>query len=578
MLNEQLAALFREMAELTKLEDQNPQSFRARAYDTAARALDVLDVEADSLSQAELIKVEGLGKSSAAKIREYCETGAIDKLERLRAEYPHEFREVVRIPGIGAKTAIKLRNELGVNTLDDLKTALEAQTVRTIPGLGAKTEEKIAHSIERLGMTGKDRRVPIGEAMAEAKRIAQQLEAHPSVDRVQICGSLRRLRETVADIDVLVASADPGAVNEHATTLAAVRELLAAGDTKTSFLTASGIQVDVRVVPPESFGAAILYFTGSKAHNIALRQLALQREWTLNEYHLGTDDEDIAGESEVGIYRALGLEWVPPPMREDSGEVGEASSGALEYVTVDQIRGDLHVHTDLSGDGEESLEVMVAAASERGYEYVAITDHAEDLAINGASREQMLSQREALRALQKEYPDLVLLHGAELNIGPDGSLDYDPEFLAGYDWCVASVHSHFDLPKEEQTVRLLTAMQHPSVNAIGHPSGRMIGRRPGIEFSVGAVLEAAELSRTALEINSNLARLDASAELIRRARDRDVLFVISTDSHRSKELAYTRWGVAQAQRGWARPSQITNTWPQQAFLEWVGAVRSGSPV
>ncbi len=569
--------MFREMAELTKLEDQNPQSFRARAYDTAARALDLLDVDADSLTLAELVKVEGLGKSSAAKIREYADTGEIEKLERLRSDYPLEFREVVRIPGIGAKTAIKLRDELGINTLEDLKAALDAEAVRELPGLGAKTEEKILRSIDRLGMSGKDRRVAIVEAMAEARRIARQLESHQAVDRVQICGSLRRLRETVADIDVLVASDQPGPVMDHATSLPAVRELLAAGDTKTSFLTASGIQVDVRVVSPKSFGAAILYFTGSKAHNIALRQLALQREWTLNEYHLGTDDEDVAGEDEEGIYRALGLEWIPPTMREDSGEIAAAAAGELDYVTVDQIRGDLHVHTDMSGDGEESLEVMVAAAAERGYEYLAITDHAEDLAINGSSRDEMVAQREAVRALQSKYPDLLLMHGAELNIGPDGSLDYDAEFLAGYDWCVASVHSHFDLSEEDQTVRLIKAMQHPSVNVIGHPSGRMIGRRPAIDFSVAAVLEAAELSRTALEINSNLARLDSSAELIRRARERDVLFVISTDSHRSKELAYTQWGVAQAQRGWARPSQIANTWPLDAFVEWVNAVRSGSP-
>ncbi len=570
MLNRELAALFRELAELTKLEDQNPQSFRARAYEAAGRALDVLEADVAPMSEAELTKVDGVGKSSAAKIREFVDHGRIDKLERLRASYPPEFLEVVRIPGIGAKTAAKLREGLGVETVDDLKRALDDQAVRDLPGLGAKTEEKIARSLERLGATGKERRVPIAEAMAQAVRIADELRESQFVSDVEICGSLRRLRETIADIDILVATSKPQEVNELVTGLPIVRSVLAAGETKTTFITQRGMQVDVRVVDPPSFGAAVLYFTGSKAHNIALRQLALQREWTLNEYALGTDEEQVAGENEEGIYRALGLQWIPPAMREDTGEIAAARDDQFEYLTVNQLRGDLHVHTDLSGDGDDPLEEMVAAAAARGYEYLAITDHAENLAINGASREEMLEQRDRVRRLQARYDTMRLLHGVELNIGPDGSLDYDAEFLAGYDWCVASVHSHFDLPASAQTARLVAALEHPSVNVIGHPSGRMLGKRPPIDFDVDAVLVAAEATATALEINCNLARLDASAELIRRARERPVLFVVSTDSHRVGELGYTRWGVAQAQRGWARPEQVANTWPVDRFLDWAG--------
>ena len=577
MLNQELAALFRELAELTKLEDENPQSFRARAYESAARAVGSLVENAADLAPEELVAQPGIGKSTAAKIGEFVESGQIEKLEELRAAFPADYREMVRIPGIGAKTAAKLRAELGVSSVEALRTALERQELRDLAGLGAKTEEKIARAIERLGMSGKDHRVPIAEVMPQALRLVDELRQIEGVVDAVTCGSTRRLRETIADIDILVSATDPKPVMEAVQSLPAVRELIAAGTTKTSFLNQAGMQVDVRVVEPASFGAAILYFTGSKAHNIKLRQRALERGWTLNEYSLSVADSDevVAAATEAEIYAALELAFVPAPMREDSGEVEAAAAGPLEdLVGPDMIRGDLHVHTDLSGDGHDSLADMVAAAASRGYEYIAITDHAENLTINGATRQQMLEQREAIRALQDEYQDLRILHGVELNIDPDGHLDYDAAFLAGYDWAVASVHSHFDMDESRQTARILTAMGHPSVNAIGHLTGRMIGRRPGIELDIDAVFEGATATRTALEINSFLDRLDLPAELIRRARDRDVVFVIDTDSHRVSELAQIRWGVQNAIAGWARAGQVANTWPVDEFMEWVTRRRS----
>lgn len=576
MLNQELAALFHEIADLTKLEDENPQSFRARAYDSAARALESMSNDAASMSAADLVAQPGIGKSTAAKVTEFIETGQIEKLERLRAAFPPNYREMVKIPGLGAKTASKLRSELGVESVEALRKALAENQLRDLPGLGAKTEEKIAKAIDRLGMSGKEHRVPIVEAMPQAVRLTEELRRLDGVVDVVTCGSVRRLRETIADIDILVSAAEPGPVMEAVQGLPAVREIIGSGSTKTSFVNQAGLQVDVRVIAPDSFGAALLYFTGSKSHNIKLRQRALERGWTLNEYSLSDVETEavVAASSETEIYAALGMAYVPASMREDTGEIEAAAAGPLEgLLTLDAIRGDLHVHTELSGDGHDSLADMVAAAAQRNYEYVAITDHAEDLTINGATREQMLEQREAIASLRDSYPDMAILHGVELNIDPDGNLDYDSEFLSGYDWSVASVHSHFDLDETRQTARVLTAMSHPSVNAIGHLTGRMIGRRPGIELDLDAVFAAAELSRTALEINSFLDRLDLPSDMIRRARDRDVLFVVDTDSHRVDELAQIQWGVQNAVRGWVRAPQVANTWAAHDFLSWAAERR-----
>lgn len=570
MINATLADLFDELAELTKLEDQNPQSFRARAYESASRSLRELQPDVTTLTKAELVGLKGVGKSTADKIAEFVDRGGIEKLDRLRAAFPPDYRQMVKIPGLGAKTAAKLRDELGVDSVDKLTEAIAQEQLRDVAGLGAKTEEKLAKAIGRLGMSGKDRRTPIAEAVPVAERVAAELAGVEGVVGVKICGSLRRLRDTVADVDILVATATPQPVANRVRDLPVVGEIIADGDTKVAFLTHAGLQIDVRVIAPESFGAAIMYFTGSKAHNIALRQRAISKGWTLNEYALADAETGavIAAETEAQIYEALDLSFVSPRLREDTGEIEAAAEAALSLVSLDMIRGDLHVHSDLSGDGEDSLIQMIQGCVDRGYEYMAITDHAEDLTINGASREQMLDQRGQLRELADQFPSIHLLHGTELNIDPDGHVDYDAEFLSGFDYAVASVHSHFDLPAERQTIRLLTAMGNPAVRTIGHLSGRMIGRRPGIEFDVDAVFEGAETTGVALEINSHLERLDATSDVIRKARGRNVRFIIDTDAHRVRELNYMRWGVQQAQRGWLDPDQCVNTWPLDRFLRF----------
>src|SRR4029453_15622184 len=351
-------------------------------------------------------------------------------------------------------------------------------------GLGAKAEEKLQHAIERMAASGPEERRPISVAMPIPDEFVAALRAPPEGERARHCGSLRRLRETVADVDIVAASSEPAAVREAFVRMPTVREVLGSGDTKTSVLTTTGLQVDLRVVDPRQFGAACQYFTGSKAHNIKLRQRALARGWLLNEYGLSDAEtgEVIASETEEAIYAALDLPCIPAPVREDRGEIEAVAAGELPpAVRLEDVRGDLHVHTSLSGDGRSTLEEILASASERGYEYLALTDHAENLAMSGVSREALARQRKEIDALRGPFPDLTLLHGRWLKIGRDGSVDYDPEFRRTLEWRVAGVHSHFDLGRDEQTRRILAAMEDPTVDAIAHLSGRRIGRPPGHE-------------------------------------------------------------------------------------------------
>ncbi len=575
--SDSLVALFREMAHLTVLDEGSPNAFRVRAYENAVEAISSYRGDLQALSEKQLTAIAGIGQSTAKKIREFFQAGTIAKLEELRLKYPPDFVELGKIPGLGPKTLLRLRSELGIRNLEDLRAAIEGKKHREIRGLGEKAEEKLRHAIERRGEAGKDKRRPIAEAMPIARELVATLEALPEVERAQYCGSLRRLRETAADVDIVVASRAASSVREAFVKLPAVREIIGSGETKTSVLTATGLQVDLRIVEPEQFGAACQYFTGSKAHNIQLRQRALARGWLLNEYGLSDSEtgEVIARESEEAIYRALGLPLIAPPMREDRGEIEQAEKGELPLpVRLEEVRGDLHVHTDLSGDGKSSLEDVVRSADERGYEYLAITDHAENLAMSGVSREQLRAQRSEIDALRGRYPRMTLLHGSELNIDRDGRVDYDEAFRRTLDWCVAGVHSLFDLDRAQQTRRILATMEDPTVHAIAHLTGRRIGSRDGIDLDIDAVLQKAVETGTAIEINAALPRLDASSEVLFRARGMDVTFVISTDTHHTRELARMEWGVLQATRGWVEPSRIANLWPREKFLGWLREGRS----
>jgi len=562
--------MLRELAELTQLEEADPNSFRVRAYESAAQAIAAEASDLGKLTVAELQQIQGIGKSTAAKIRELLETGRVAKLEALRAKHPPGVAALLRVPGLGPKAIRRLRAELGVESIADLRAALAAQKLRELTGFGAKSEEKLAHALARLDAERALDRTPISVALPLAERIVGRLSELPGVAHASYCGSLRRFCETIGDVDVVVAAADPAPVMEAFVSLGVVERVLGRGPSKASVVTRRGTQVDLRVVTPPQLGAARLYFTGSKGHNIKLRQRALARGLTLNEYALAEAEGGrvVASETEEAIYEALGLPWIPPALREDAGEIEAAEAGRLP-APLGPVVGDFHVHTSLSGDGRSPLEEVVAAARARGLRVLAITDHAEGTRA-GVARAALLEQRAAIRALQAELGDsLRLLHGIELNIGRDGELDYDAAFRASFDWCLASVHDHFDLGREAQTRRVVAAMRDPSVRMIGHLSARMIGARPPIELDLDAVLAAAEATGTALEINGALPRLDLSADALRRARGRDVAFLLTSDAHDARELRRVEYAARNAERAWVEPERVLNAGSAERLVAWL---------
>src|SRR6266540_4199477 len=432
-VNEQIAGIFREMAELLEL--SGDQSFRARAYDRASRALSGYGADVATLSDKELAAITGMGRSMAAKVREYLEHGSVSALDELRAKVPEGLLALVGVPGVGART-----------------------------------EENLRRALERMatGISG----IPLAAALPIAESLRDQLARVSGVRRVEVAGSLRRMKPMVHDMDLLAAGDEPGEITRAFARLAGVAEVAAVGDTKASIRTREGYQVDLRVVRPEVWGAALQYFTGSKEHNVKVRELAVKQGLKLSEYGLHTrEGELVVAEDEEVVYHRLGLAWVPPVLREDRGEVEAARAGELpRLVALQDVRGDFHCHTDMSPDGTAPLATMVDAARARGYRFLAITDHAERLSFSAATREDFLRQRRLLRELERRRGDIRLLHGAELNIGADGSLDYDDEFLEGFDVLVASVHDRLDASREELTARLVRACEHPAVNVIGHPT------------------------------------------------------------------------------------------------------------
>ena len=561
--------MLRELAELTMLDEGDPQSFRVRAYESAAQAIGAQATDLGRLTVKELQKIQGIGKSTASKIRDLIETGKVEKLEALRAKHPPSVVALLRIPGLGPKAVTKLRAELGVQSLADLRQALQEHKIRALKNFGRKSEDKLAQALARLDAQGSLDRTPISVALPLAMRVVERMLEVPGVNHASYCGSLRRFAETIGDVDIVVAARDPAPAIEALVSMSFVEQVVARGEGKASVLTRRGTQIDLRVVAAHELGAARLYFTGSKGHNIKLRQRALSRGWTLNEYALSELDSErvIASETEEQIYEALGLPWIPPVLREDAGEIDAAAAGALPR-SIGPVLGDFHVHTTVSGDGRSSLEDVVAAAKARGYRVLAITDHAERT-LSGVGREAMLEQREKIRALQAQLGDsLELLHGVELNIGENGELDYDADFRSSFDWCLASVHDHFDLDRERQTRRIVTAMQDPAVRMIGHLSARMIGARPAIDLDLDAVFTAAEATDTALEVNGALPRLDMSAEALRRLRGRNVTLVLTSDAHHARELERIRYAALNAERAWIDPDLVANAWPAERLLEW----------
>ena len=558
-LNDAVEAMLVEYADLLSILYDDP--YKPRAYEKAARAVGGYPVDLEGKDLTEIVKIPSVGKSIGEKIQEILATGTLSELETLREQIPPGVRELTRIPGLGPKKAMVLYQELGVGSVEELEAAIEDDRVAALPRFGAKTQENIARGLKQLASAGG--RVKIDTALDVAEVFIAALTPLKQARRVAYAGSLRRMRETIGDVDLLVAGMDAGPVMETFVAQPSVTRVLAKGDTKSSVVTDRGLQIDLRVIPPEAWGAAMIYFTGSKPHNIRIREIAVRKGLKLSEYGLfdAKSGELLAAETEEAVYERLGMAMIEPTLREDRGEVEAAIAGELPtLLTVKQLQGDLHTHTNLT-DGLASLEDMVARASELGYRYVAITDHAPNLYMQRMTEDKILAQREQVARLQATYPKMELLHGTELNIDPDGEVDWDAEFLSGFDLTVASVHSHFSQSKDEMTARVIRAIENPHVDIIGHLTTRQIGKRPPVDMDLEAVFEAAGRTGTALEINSHPDRLDLSDEHVLWARRHGVRFAVDTDAHAVPHLDHRRFGVGVAQRGWLTKDDVINAWP-----------------
>ncbi|NUP34825.1 MAG: DNA polymerase/3'-5' exonuclease PolX [Streptomycetaceae bacterium] len=565
--NDDAAALLQEYADLLAI--TGGDAFKARAYEKAARAVGGYHADIATLDAKGLREIPNVGKSIADKVEEYLTTGRVALIDEARAAIPPGVRELTAIPNLGPRKAMMLYDQLGIASVDDLAAAIRAERLRGLKGFGPKTEQNILHSIDVLKKSS-GRRL-INKAMDVAEQIVADLSAIDGCERCTYAGSLRRMRETVGDVDILVAAETSAPFMAALVDLPHTAEVIGHGDKKTSIRTDQGLQVDLRVLPPESWGAGLQYFTGSKAHNIRTRELAVRAKLKLSEYGLfeAESGKTLASRTEEEVYARLGLPWIPPPLREDRGEIEAAQRGELpDLVTEADIRGDLHTHTNLT-DGLSSLEDMLAAAHARGYAYYAVTDHAPDLVMQRMTTEKMLAQRERIAELQGQYGKMRILHGTELNIAPDGGLDWPDDILAGFDICVASIHSHFNQNRADITKRLVRACENPHVAIIGHPTTRRIGKRPGIDADWDAVFEACARTGTALEINSHPERLDLRDEDILRAKRHGVKFAIDSDSHATTHLPYIRYGVGSAQRGWLEKDDVINTWPLTKLRRFV---------
>ena len=563
MNNADLAQVFSEIATLLEIKGESP--FKVRAYQRVAETILGLTQELSEIRQrGELRSLPGVGASIAEKIAQLLDTGETTYHQELLREFPSTVFEMLRIPGVGPKTVKLLFEREGIATVEALEHAARAGILRSLPGLGEKTEQEILRGIAHLREYRQ--RTNLGLAWAIAQGIMEQLRAGAPVDQMEAAGSLRRMRETVGDIDILITSEDPQPVMDRFVALELVAEVLAHGPTKSSVLTEAGIQADLRVVAPESFGAALQYFTGSKQHNVRLRELAVRRKVKLNEYGAfqvsGKREHRIGGGLEEEMYAALGLPLIPPELREDQGEIEAAREGGLPaLIEMSQMRGDLQMHSTWS-DGRHTVLELARAGKSLGYRYIAITDHSPSQTVaNGLSAERLRERRVEIEAARKAAPGIAILEGAEVDIKRDGSLDYPDEVLAALDFVVASVHSGWKMERGAMTGRIIKAMENPWVDCIGHPTGRLIGQREPYEVDMEEVLQAAARLGVAMEINAYPERLDLKDVHARRAKELGVKLLIDTDAHSADQLSLMRFGVATARRGWVEAADVLNALP-----------------
>ena len=567
--NSEIAEIFEQMAAMLSILDENP--FKIRAYKKAAvNILELSDDIEDRVSRDDVTDIAGVGKDLAAKVKEFVETGDVQEFEKLQELVPLEMTELLGIQGLGPKTLALLYKELNVRGLKDLEEVLDGDEVLQFKGLGQKKVDEIKRGIPLL--KEKRERTHLGVALPMAELIKEEVEKIPGTEGTIIAGSIRRMRETIKDIDILTISDDTEGTVKQFTEMPFVKDVLAAGETKGSVITKDGIQVDLRVVGPESYGGALQYFSGSMAHNVKLRTIASKNGLRINEYGIFKDDEDkkVAGETEKGMYAALGLPLIPPELREDRGEIEAAMEGRLpDLIELEDIKGDLHMHTTWS-DGRATIEEMALRAIELGYEYVAITDHSPSSTIaNGLSVERIRKKKKELDAVNKKVKGINILMGSEVDIKADGSLDYDDKVLKELDVVIASVHSGFKMDEDTMTKRILSALENPYVHALGHPTGRLINNREPYDVDIDQVIETALKHDKALEVNSSYMRLDLKDLHVKKAVEAGVKIIISTDAHRPEQLLQMRYGVGTARRGWVQKKDVLNALSYDDLNEWL---------
>jgi DNA polymerase (family 10) len=570
MDNAGIAQVFAEMAQVLEIEGANV--FKIRALRNAAEAIESLPHEVATLAAEpeRLRDIPGIGAGIAKKIIELCETGSLREHQELLERFPASLLELLEIPGVGPKKVALFRDALGVRSIADLEAAARAGKVRDLPRMSAKTEESLLKAIDAHRQ--RSGRFLLTTAEAAAARLSERLGSLPGIRRLELAGSLRRRRETVGDLDLLVSCDDPAAVIER---FAGAGEVAGRGETKCSIRLAGGLQADLRVVPLESFGAAWHYFTGSKAHNIAVRTMGVRKGLTINEYGVyevrkdGSQGKRVGGESEEDVFRAVGLPWIPPELRENRGEIEAALAGKLpRLLELADIKGDVHVHTTAT-DGSASIEEMALAAAARGLEYIAITDHSQALAMTGGLDEARLRAqvKEVARVNRKLGRKIRVLSGIEVDILRDGALDLAVDALGEVDVVVASIHSAFNLDRDAMTERLVRAIESGAVDIIGHPTGRILTRRDPYPLDMERILRAAKERGVAMESSAQPNRLDLSDSFCRLAQELGVRVAISTDAHSPESFDLLRFGVENARRGWLGPRDVLNTLGADAFLE-----------
>ncbi len=557
--NRDVAEIFNEIADLLEIEGEN--QFRIRSYRNASRTVsDLSGNVADMVEKGEeLSELPGIGKDLAGKIEEIVDTGTLEQLQELRKRTSPELRDLMKIGSLGPKRVKQLHEELGVNTVEDLEKAAEAGKVREVPGFGSKTEQSILRDVQKVKEGKQERRFLWPEMEEYAEPLVKYLGQLESIDKITVAGSYRRRKETVGDLDILVTCEHGGPVMDRFTSYEEVDRVISKGDTRSSVSLRSGIQVDLRVLADESYGAAMHYFTGSKAHNVAVRQIAQKKKLKINEYGVFKGNRRVAGKTEEEVFEQVGLPYIEPELRENRGEIEAARKGNLpELVTVEDIRGDLQMHTTAS-DGKFSIEEMAQAAKDRGYEYLAITDHSKRVTMAGGLDAKRLSKQiEEIEKLNERIKGIRILKSCEVDILEDGSLDLEDEILAELDLVICAVHYNTNLSEKKQTERIIRAMDNPHFNILAHPTGRLIGSRDPYEVDLERVMHAARQRGCFLEINADPQRLDLNDVHCKMAKEIGLKIPISTDAHSMSGLDHMRLGVAQARRGWLAAEDVLN--------------------